>query len=393
MEPKLTTKTRIHSIDILRGIIMLIMALDHVRDFFHDQAMQDDPLNLQTTSPALFFTRWITHYCAPIFVFLSGVSAFISGQRKTKAELSSFLIKRGLWLVIVELLIISLAITFDPLYHIFVLQVIWAIGWSMIILGLLVRTSYKTILVVGLVLFLGHNVFDFFPQVRSSKVMELLFTSPGAFWNLTADRFVMVAYAVLPWTGIMLLGYAFGKLFSQAISDASRRKFLLYTGLALLAIFAILRVTNLYGDPGEWSRQKNGFYTFLSFINVTKYPVSLQYGCMTLGVAVLSLLALEKAKGKLAEFMMVYGKVPFFYYVLHFYLIHTLCVILFFAEGRTTAEILDPQSPFLFRPIDFGYSLPVVYLVWLGVILILYYPCKWFVGVKARRKEWWLSYC
>jgi uncharacterized membrane protein len=392
MEPLPTTRKRILSIDILRGIIMLIMALDHVRDFVHESAMQADPLNLETTTAPLFFTRWITHYCAPIFLFLSGLSAYISGQRKTRAELSRFLISRGIWLVLVELLVITLAITYDPFYRIFVLQVIWAIGWSMILLGLLVRTSYAAVLILGIVIVLGHNITDFFPQLRESKVMELLFTTSGAFWQIGTDRFVMAAYAILPWTGIMFLGYALGKLYSAQISDTQRRKWLLYAGAGSLLLFVLLRVAGIYGDPSPWSQQSSAWLSFLSFINVTKYPVSLQYSLMTLGVAMLSLAWLESARGRFANFLVVYGRVPFFYYVLHFFLIHAITVAFFFAEGRGSSEILDPNSPFLFRPVNFGYSLMVVYLVWLGVILILYKPCKWFMELKQRRKEWWLSY-
>ncbi len=371
---------------------MLIMALDHVRDFFHESAMQADPLNLETTTTPLFFTRWITHYCAPIFLFLSGVSAYISGQRKTKAELSRFLISRGIWLVLVELLVISLAITYDPFYRIFILQVIWAIGWSMILLGLLVRASYSAVLILGIVIVLGHNITDFFPQLRESKLMELLLTTSGAFWEYAPGRFIMPAYAILPWTGIMFLGYALGRWYSSTVAESARRKWLLYAGASSLLLFVLLRVAGVYGDPSSWTQQSSAWLSFLSFINVTKYPVSLQYSLMTLGVALLSLAILERARGRFANFLVVYGRVPFFYYVLHFFLIHAITVAFFFAEGRGSSEILDPNSPFLFRPVNFGYSLMVVYMVWLGVILLLYKPCKWFMELKQRRKEWWLSY-
>lgn len=392
MEPAPSARKRILSIDILRGIIMLIMAIDHVRDFLHESAMQADPLNLETTTAPLFFTRWITHFCAPIFLFLSGVSAYISGQRKTKAELSRFLISRGIWLVLVELIVITLAITYDPFYRIFVLQVIWAIGWSMILLGLLVRASYWAVLITGVVLLLGHNITDFYPQLRESRWMELLLTTSGAVWEISPGRFVFAAYAILPWTGIMFLGYALGRLYNSSVAETARRQWLLYAGAASLLLFVVLRWAGIYGDPSAWTQQSSAWLSFLSFIKVTKYPVSLQYSLMTLGVALLALALLERARGRFANILMVYGRVPFFYYVLHFFLIHAITVACFYAEGRGSSEILDPNSPFLFRPVNFGYNLAVVYLVWLAVIVLLYKPCKWFMELKQRRKEWWLSY-
>lgn len=383
---------RIHSIDILRGAIMIIMALDHVRDFFHESALTDDPLNLSTTTPQLFFTRWITHFCAPIFVFLSGVSAYISGIRKTREELSRFLIKRGFWLIVVELVVITLAITFNPLYNIFIFQVIWAIGWSMVILGLLLRTSYTVILWVGLLLVAGHNLFDYFSGAGTSAPMRILFTSPGAFIPYAPGRGILVAYAVLPWTGIMLLGYCFGVLYKPDTDTTYRHNKLLQWGSGVLALFIVLRLINHYGDPAPWSAQERPLYSLLSFVNVTKYPVSLQYTCLTIGTAILLLRVLERTGGATSRFLMVYGKVPFFYYVLHFFLIHILCVVFFFASGRTTAEIVDMNSPFLFRPVNFGFSLGVVYAVWISVVLSLYFPCRWFGRIKQQRKDWWLSY-
>lgn len=391
MQP--TTTSRIHSIDILRGIVMLIMALDHVRDFFHETAVTANPLDLDTTSTPLFFTRWVTHFCAPIFVFLSGVSAYISGQKKTKPELGSFLIKRGLWLIVVELVIVTLGITFDPFYHVIIFQVIWAIGWSMILLGLLVRTSYILILVLGVLLVFGHNIFDLFPGTNGNSVLQVLVTSPGAILPLSADRFILVAYAILPWTGIMFLGYVIGRWYSNGFSRDARKKYLLIAGISALLLFVLLRLINVYGDPFPFDSSREGWKSFLSFINVSKYPPSLQYTCVMVGIGLLALRLLEAVRGGAWNIFMVYGKVPFFYYVLHFYLIHVLCAIFFFASGRTVTEIASPGSIILFRPADFGYSLPVVYAIWLGVIMSLYYPCKKFIEVKEKsRGKWWVSY-
>lgn len=389
------TKPRIHSIDILRGAVMIIMALDHVRDFFHVQAMTDSPTNMATTTPVLFFTRWITHYCAPIFVFLSGMSAFISGQQKTKKELGSFLLKRGLWLIIVELVLVSFGLSFNPSYGFILLQVIWAIGWSMIILGLLIRTSYTVILILGILLFFGHNITDYLVLPKdgaASVIWNVLLTTPGSFYPLDSTHIVMVAYAILPWTGIMLLGFSFGALYRNGVATAKRKKIMMGSGLAAIVLFLLLRFINLYGDPSHWATQKDTITTVLSFFNVTKYPPSLLYSCMTIGPALLLLAVMENTTGRLAGFLRIYGRVPFFYYILHFYLIHIVCVLLFYATGYTNAQIVDPQSPFFFRPVSFGFSLPVVYLIWLSIVLALYYPCRWFNRYKQTHRQWWLSY-
>lgn len=374
---------------------MLIMAIDHVRDFFHRPAMVSNPLDLLTTTPAIFFTRWITHFCAPIFVFLSGVSAFISGQRKTKAALSRFLITRGLWLVFVEVAIITLAITFNPRYNFFVFQVIWAIGWSMVILGLLVRTSYKIIAIAGLLLVFGHNLLDYanLPSTGpAADTWRMLFTSSGYFLPLGGGRGALVIYTILPWTGIMLLGYAFGAIYRNGFDVQKRRRILLYAGAGAILLFIVLRTINQYGDPSPWTEQRKAFFSFLSFINVTKYPVSLQYTCMTVGVAILFLALTENINNRFTAFLSIYGRVPFFYYVLHFFLIHLICVLFFFAAGYNMSQATDPNSPFLFRPVQFGYPLWVVYAVWLSAVLSLYYPCRWFNRYKQGHREWWVSY-
>ena len=387
-------KQRIHSIDILRGIVMLIMALDHVRDFFHIHGMDDTPTNLATTTPLLFFTRWITHFCAPVFVFLSGVSAFIAGQKKTKKELSMFLIKRGLWLIVVEIVVITFALTYDPFYNKIILQVIWAIGFSMIILGLLTRTSVKVITVIGLLLVLGHNVFDSIKpgDGAGAAVLKIAVSSGFNLIPLGGNRVILMFYTALPWTGIMLLGYAFGTIYKKEYEAKRRRYLIFFTGVAVTLLFVLLRLINMYGDPAPWTVQKDGMLTFLSFLNTSKYPPSLIYTCMTLGPALIVLALTETAHNRLAKVLMIYGRVPFFYYVLHFFIIHTLLVILFFKEDYTTKDIVDPNIPFNFRPLHFGYELGIVYLIWFGVIAALYLPCKWFNRYKATHNHWWLSY-
>lgn len=388
-------KQRIQSIDMLRGAVMLIMALDHVRDFFHPAAFTDDPTNLATTTPALFFTRWITHFCAPVFVFLSGSSAFLAGQRKTKTELSLFLIKRGFWLVFAEIAIITLAWTFNPLYNVIILQVIWAIGWSMVILGLLVRISTTAILIVGCLLVFGHNILDYIkiPQEgAASVIMNVLLTTPFKFYPVTPTRLIVDIYAILPWSGLMMLGYIFGRLYRTGFDAGKRRKILMQLGFAIIIFFIALRFMNVYGNPVPWSHQKDGLFTFFSFINATKYPVSLLYSCMTLGPAIVALALLERVQNKLTGILRMYGRVPFFYYVCHFFLIHTICMILFFASGYGAKDIVDARTPFLFRPLNFGFDLWVIYAIWIFVIVILYWPCKRFDNYRRTHHQWWLSY-
>jgi len=314
-------KKRIESIDILRGVIMLIMALDHARDFFHQAGQFNDPTNMATTTPILFFTRWITHFCAPNFVFLSGISAYLAGTRRTKSELSSFLIKRGLWLVLVEVVLLTLAFTLNPFYNVFILQVLWVIGLSMIILGLLVRAPLWLIGAIGAVIFFGHDILDYVavPKSGAGMVLDRLFlTAQGTVLQLNQSHFVFDLYAIIPWTGVMLLGYAFGQIYTKAFDPARRKKILLYTGLAALGVFMVIRIFNLYGDPNPWGTQRNGVISFLSFLNVSKYPPSLMYSLLTIGTGLVVLAFTEKIKTKLTDIFIIYGNVPFLYYIMHF---------------------------------------------------------------------------
>lgn len=397
------TRYRVQSIDVLRGLVMVIMALDHVRDFFHrvESVGVDvgiDPTNLATTTPALFFTRWITHYCAPTFVFLAGTSAFIMGQKKTKTQLSGFLIKRGIWLVLVELFIITLSWTFDPLYHVFILQVIWAIGISMILLGILVWLSPTVILIIGLLIVFGHNLLDY-PSInkglKGGFISDLLYFGMFSFYPLGGNRVLAIIYAFLPWTGIMMLGYYFGKLYVQGVDAAWRRKVLLRLGIGITVLFLLLRFINSYGDPVSWSQQARGsVFTFLSFFNLNKYPPSLMFVCMTLGPAILFLALMEKVQNKFTAVMNIYGRVPMFYYILHFYMIHTLVVVFFYLQGYGSDDIITPNSPFLFKPQTFGVPLWGVYFIWIFLVIILYPLCKKYDRYKTAhaKEKWWLSY-
>ncbi len=391
---------RIQSIDILRGIVMVIMALDHVRDYFHSTAWTDDPLNIETTTPALFFTRYITHFCAPIFVFLSGTSIYLQSLRKTKSELSIFLIKRGLWLIFVEFAIVNFAWTFNPNYSLQIFQVIWTIGISMFILGFVIRLPYNFILGFGLLIILGHNLLDIPEAVSGFKAgfwWDLLHHGHGVFYSVNENHSLFIFYPFLPWTGLMMLGYCLGKFFTSEFSMAQRAIIFNQLGIGLLVLFTILRFVNIYGDPLPWHYQQNNFYTFLSFLNVQKYPPSLLYISITIGIALFALAFLEKIENQFTKTMVVFGRTAFFYYILHLFLIHVLAFINYFINGHSIADIYMFSTkyniPFLgVVPID-GYGLVMVYLIWIIVIIILFPICRWYDGYKtANKKKWWLSY-
>ena len=388
------TKQRINSIDFLRGLVMVIMALDHVRDFFHAEAFTGDPTDLQTTTPVIFFTRWITHYCAPIFVFLSGTSAFLSGQRRTKKELSLFLLKRGFWLVLMEVFIVTLGWTFNPFYNAIILQVIWAIGVSMMLLSALIWLPFKVILGLGLLIVFGHNLLDSLEVARGGQVglfWDAAHISRFSAYSISPGHAILFVYAFMPWTGVMLLGYCFGSLYKKDIPLDFRKRMLLALGLAAILSFVVVRFMNQYGDPAPWSEQRNGTYTLLSFLNVTKYPPSMMYTLMTIGPAILFLAFFENMQGRFSKFFITFGRVPLFYYVLHIYLIHLLCVVFFFASGYGAGDIVSP-TPFLFRPLNFGYDLWAVYGIWAVVIAILYPLCRWYDKYKSTHNHWSLSY-
>jgi len=320
---------RILSIDILRGVVMIIMALDHTRDFFHIGAMTSDPLNPETTTGILFFTRWITHFCAPTFVFLSGLSAYLSAQNKSRAQASAFLLKRGLWLVLMEIAVVSLGLTFNLQYNFIILQVIWAIGWSMIFLAIASRVSYKIVLVLGFALVFGHNLFNLFPAPEGQTaglMLKVLFTASGTVVPLSGTHLVGVFYAILPWTGIMFLGYGIGVWFKKSADADRRQRNLLIAGSLSILLFVALRFINSYGDPAPRKEYHDLFKNVLAFFNVSKYPPSLQYTSMTLGPAILILAFTEKCSNWFTKMASVYGSVPFFYYIIHFYLLHAILV-------------------------------------------------------------------
>jgi len=373
---------------------MVIMALDHTRHYF-SRDFAFEPTELDKTYAALFLTRWITHFCAPVFIFLAGTGAFLSTTRgKTKKELSWFLFTRGLWLVFLELTWVRCfgwQFNFD--YHFAMGIVIWAIGWSMVALAGLVFLPVRWIATLGLVMIATHNLFDTVAPETFGKLGWLwkIFHSGGLLVPWEGYRFV-AGYPLIPWIGVMAVGYGFGSLLLREPSE--RRKWLFRLGALLIALFVLLRAINVYGDPDRWSPQKNVLFTFFSFLNCHKYPPSLLYLLMTLGPSIVVLALLDRGTPRWLKPVLVFGRVPLFYYLLHIPLIHGLAVLVAcFRHGHAEWFFANPSMngpPSL--PADYGYSLPVVYLIWIGIVLALYPLCRWFAEVKQRRREAWLSY-
>ena len=390
---ELQKEKRIDSIDLLRGIVMVIMALDHVRDYFHADAFLYDPLDLTQTSVLLFFTRWITHYCAPVFVFLAGTSAFLVGHRKGKRELSAFLLKRGLWLVFLELTIVNFAWFFNIHFTLVLLVVIWALGVSMIVLAGLIHLPKKLILAVGFVLVAGHNTLDAVHVSGSDwKAVGWALLHEFSFFDYKSfDLFI--GYPLLAWIGVMALGYCFGSLY--LLEASVRKKMLLQLGSAAIILFVVIRALNIYGDPVPWSSQDSAVKTFLSFINAAKYPPSLVYVLMTLGPSILFLAFAEGRSGKIKQAFITVGRVPMFYYLLHLYLIHVLAILAAVLTGYGVGPMINFETWVTMNPAlkGYGFNLWVVYGVWIFVVVTLYPLCRWFDGYKRdHRHIWWLSY-
>ena len=385
-----TARRRLDSLDLVRGLVMVIMALDHVRDFFHHDALLYDPTDLGRTTPVLFFTRWITHLCAPAFVLLAGMGAYLYGSRgRTRGEVARFLLTRGLWLVVVEVTLVRFALFFNFDYNFFFLQVIWVIGWSMVALAGLIFLPLRAIAGVGIAMIVGHNLLDGMgPAPFSSFAPGAKPLSAGDWlWSVVHVPNPPVIYPLIPWIGVMAVGYTLG---APARGDrARRRREFIRLGLALTAAFVALRAINGYGDPAPWTGQASPVYTLLSFLNTTKYPPSLLFLLMTLGPALVLLGLFDRTPGPIARFFITFGRVPFFFYILHFYLIHLLALVAAAWTGFDVRQFL--VMPFSF-PQEYGFSLGVAYMVWIGVVLVLYWPCRWFGELKARKTDAWLSY-
>lgn len=391
----LTEKQRISSIDIMRGIVMVIMALDHARDFFHLGASAYNPTDMNTTTPALFITRWITHFCAPTFVFLAGTSIYLNAQKKSKKDLSIFLLTRGLWLIVLEVVVVRFAILFNFYYDVIIFQVIWVIGAAMVCMSLLTHLRDRVVLIIGLAIVFGHNLADLHPlQPTDTFYIPWAFLRQSAFIPLASGRNLMVIYPLLPWLGIMLLGYCVGELYSKSTDAQQRQKLLLRLGFAAIGLFLLLRVINVYGDPAPWSTQKDGLFTVLSFLNTTKYPPSLLYTLMTIGPMMVLLSRMERINVNALKPFAVFGRVPMFYYILHFSLIHAISILLFMNKTGDSFSEIDFHFGHSLGGItaEGGYSLFWVYVGWMSVVLFLYPLCKWYNNYKSSRKDWWLSY-
>ena len=375
-------RQRLDSIDLLRGLVMVLMALDHVREYFTEARF--DPLDLTQTSAALFATRWITHFCAPAFILLAGTSAYLVSKRRTRAGLSRFLLTRGLWLVFLELTVVIFAWSFDLSYKGGLdLAVIWAIGWSMISLAALVYLPVSAVGAIGILMILGHNALDGIkPEALGAwapvwSVLHVQGPIPYGF----------VVYPLVPWIGVMAAGYALGTVYD--LPDARRRRILSWLGLATIAGFLALRALNVYGDPQPWSAQSSALFSVLSFMNLAKYPPSLLFLLATLGPALLALAWFEHARGAAARFFVTIGRVPLFFYVIHIALAHLLAGLAALILGYGP-EVLT-NRPWVLSP-GWGFGLPVVYVMWAIVVLALYPACRWFAAIKQRRRDWWLSY-
>ncbi len=365
-------KGRIASIDVLRGLVMALMALDHTRDFFSTAGF--NPRDV--TEPALFLTRWVTHFCAPTFILLAGLSAFLYGSGKSRGELSRFLVTRGLFLILIDFTLIKFGWRFDLDLYRLTAGVIFAIGASMVALAVLIWLPRWAIAAAALAMIAGHNLLD---GIRAEQ-----FGQGAALWNFLhqpgvvhlGDQIsVYVLYPLVPWIGVMAAGYALGPV--MQLAPEARQRLLFGLGAAVTLGFVVLRAANLYGDPAPWTVQTTWLATVLSFLNCEKYPPSLLYLMMTLGPALMLLAAFEHARGRLARVLATFGQVPFFFYVVHIYLIHALAV----AAGVATAGTLASNP-------GIGLSLAGIYFIWLLVLVLLYPVCRWFARLK-QRGGWW----
>jgi uncharacterized membrane protein len=390
---------RLVSVDLLRGIVMVIMALDHTRDFMSYQRFA--PEDVAHTSGALFFTRFITHYCAPVFAFLAGTGAFLSTSRgKSVQELSRFFVTRGLWLVLLEFTVVDFAWGFVPWAH---GGVIWILGWSMVAMALIVRLPMRWIAALGLGMIATHNLLDGVNPASFGKLswLWILLHSPGRI-ALTGDLSFSVRYVLIPWVGVMAVGYAFGKLLLRP----DRRKWILTLGVSATILFFVVRGINLYGNgiaglpfgyprsAGAWTIQATLSLTLISFFNVLKYPPSLDYLLVTLGPSLILLGVLDGAKAQrgLSQILLVYGRVPLFYYVLHIYLLNVMArlVALAFHQPIFYGTVIADLAQ---RPVGYGHGLPFIYALWILCVALLYAPCQWFMQFRSRHRDWaWLSY-
>jgi uncharacterized membrane protein len=389
---------RVNAVDLLRGGVMMIMLLDHMREFVHRDELNFQATDLSRTNVLLFLTRWITHFCAPVFVFLAGTGAFLQMARgKSRSELSKFLVKRGLWLILLEFTVIRALIWFNLDFHFALeLQVIWVIGVSMIALAALIHAPLRLIAALSVGVIALHNLLDAIRVAPARPTgfwasVWLVSHQPGVIF-FTPTVYGLALYPLIPWIGVLTAGYAFGAFYQ--LEAERRRRILFKLGAALLVGFVLLRSLNLYGDPSRWEIQKNAIFTVLSFLNVSKYPPSLLFLLLTLGAAIFALPWFERIeKGRLSGVFITFGRVPLFFYFGQWVAVHILATLAGYLAGQPISWLfvspLNRPSP---NPGNLGFSLWVVYVFWFLGLLLLYPLCRWFAEVKRRRKDWWLSY-
>jgi uncharacterized membrane protein len=381
-------RPRIESVDIVRGAIMIIMALDHVRDYFSNPGYE--PTDLTQTSVILFFTRWITHFCAPVFFFLTGTGAYLSLRKQSRQKLSRFLLTRGLWLIFLELVVVRcLGWQFNFDYRLTLLIVLWALGWSMITLSGLCYLPAPWVAAFGIVMIAGHNLLD---RVQSANPLWSILHVPNVVYQGPSHT-IFALYPLIPWVGVTAAGFALGQIYAWPAER--RRTFLLRLGLALVAAFIVIRAINIYGDPVPWSPQRSVVFTVLSFLNTTKYPPSLLFLLMTLGPAMLFLRAVDGQSPAWLRPALTVGKVPMFYYLLHVPLMHLIAVAVCYLRYGHAYWLFQSNDLSEFptaKPPGWNYPLPIVYLVWIAVVVLLYPLCRWFAQLKQRRGDLWLSY-
>ncbi len=386
---------RIESIDQLRALVMILMALDHSRDLFYYGGVLADPTDLESTFPFLFFTRFITHFCAPIFIFLAGTSAYLYGQKKSKKQLGKFLFTRGIWLIFLELTVTNFIWYFDPKFGFINFQILWAIGFSMVALSMIIYLPKKIILTLGLLIVVGHNLFDgFVMEGYSPKAIFWYFLHQQQFLQVSESRFVYFNYPILAWIGVIVLGYCFGEFYKKGFEKERRKNLLLKMGIGALVLFFILRGINVYGDLTPWEVQKNGVFTLISFMNITKYPPSLLFNLFTIGCGILFLDFIENIENNFTNFLLVFGRVPFFYYFLHVLLMHSMALLFLILIGEDWhITIIDAKVISSGMLTDYGFPLWVTYMIWVSVVLLIYPICKLYMRYKANnRDKWWLSY-
>jgi uncharacterized membrane protein len=391
-------EARLQSVDTVRGIVMVIMALDHTRHFFSNSEYLFDPTDLLRTTPLLFFTRWITHFCAPVFVFLAGTGAYLSLSRgKSLPSLSSFLASRGLWLVFLEIFVISpVGWSFNFSFTITQLQVIWVIGISMIVLSALILVLPSRIIgTLGAAMIFLHNLFDSAHSAWLGGAADIWRVAhQTTLFEPWPHHFIRSFYPLVPWIGVMMAGYATGEL--MTLSVVWRRRAILVLGAFFITLFIVLRTWNVYGDPSPWSPQKNLLFSLMSFLRCNKYPPSLLYLLMTLGPALVFIALLDGKTNWFLEHFRIFGRVPLFYYLLHLPLLHGIAILFSYARFGNTSGVCQgvvtlqgaPQPP----SSGCGYNLAVVYAVWIAAVLLLYPVCRWFAALKRRRREAIFSY-